>query len=84
MSKRHAPRPPDLFGERQDDRVERVNLIDIALHLHHQTGKAWLLSDDGDVKSAKWLAFSMGQRGEGRDDGVWTMAVWKAKELGWV
>jgi len=42
----------------EDNRVEKSTLIDLALHLHHQTEAAWLLSDTGIRADAKWLPFS--------------------------
>jgi hypothetical protein len=35
------------------------NLIDLTLHLHHETEKAILVSDDGDSDNAVWLPKSM-------------------------
>lgn len=34
----------------------KSDIVDIELHRHHETEKAVLVSDDGDEKSAVWLA----------------------------
>lgn len=33
----------------------RSDLIDLTMHLHHETDKAVLVSDDGDRTKAVWL-----------------------------
>ena len=63
-----------------DDRALRSDLVDIALYLHHETAKAWLLSETGDPARAEWLAKSQAE-GSG---GVWTMPEWVARKRGWM
>jgi hypothetical protein len=75
--------PPDLFGFDDPAAPSGPGMMDIALHFHRETGKAWLLSEDGEERSAQWLAKSLAIRGEGREAGVWTLPEWKARELGW-
>lgn len=37
----------------------RSDLVDVTLALHHETPKAWLLSDDGNEKRSFWIPKSM-------------------------
>lgn len=37
----------------------RSDLVDLTMQLHHETDKAILVSDDGDVDRAVWLAKSV-------------------------
>lgn len=85
MSSRRFP-APDLFGERapRDDGARRSDLVDLALAIHGETDKAWLLSDEDDKAKAQWLPKSQAERGEGKDAGIWTMPGWLAKDRGWV
>ena len=73
----------DLFGF---DPVEEPadGEIAVALVLHDQTDRAWLLADDEDRRKARWAPKSQAKRGEGRDANVWTMPVWLARDRGWL
>lgn len=64
--------------------VQRSDLQDLALHCHHETDAAWLLSDTGLRDDAKWLPKSQGERGAGRYANIWTMPEWIAVDRGWV
>jgi hypothetical protein len=39
----------------------KSDLVDIAVQLHHETDKAWLVSDDGVRAHAKWIPKSLAQ-----------------------
>lgn len=52
----------------------RSNLEDIDVHLHHQTDKAVLVSDDGDEKRAVWVPKSMCEL-EHKGGRVWTLTA---------
>ncbi len=73
-----------MRGFRDEDRVEKSTLTDLALHLHHETPDAWLLSDTGLRPDAKWLPKSQAERGSGRYETIWTMPEWIATDRGWV
>jgi hypothetical protein len=72
----------DLFGF--DDVAEPPKgSVALALVLHDQTDKAWLLSETGRDVDAHWAPKSQCKRGEGRDENVWTMPAWLAADRGW-
>ena len=77
-------RERDLFGAVPRRPTARGGSIDITLHLHLDRDLSWLVSDTGDLADAKWLPKSQAQRGEGRDEFVWTMPEWIAVDRGWV
>lgn len=62
---RFAPPERGRFGDSEfrtdasPTRQARSDLTDVTLALHHETPKAWLLSQTGDEKSAIWLPKSM-------------------------
>ncbi|WP_438852644.1 hypothetical protein [Brevundimonas nasdae] len=73
----------DLFGEAP--RTEpKAGEIALALVLHGQTDKAWLLAETIYQRDAQWAPKSHAKRGEGRDENVWTMPTWLARERGWM
>jgi hypothetical protein len=77
----------DLFGRPEPmggGGSNRSDLVDVALVAHRTGNAAWLLSDSGDPDDAKWLPFSVAERGEGKDANVWTMPRWIARDRGWV
>jgi hypothetical protein len=41
--------------------LSKSDLIDVAVRLHHETEKAWLVSDDGEVESAVWIPKSQAE-----------------------
>lgn len=61
-------------------------LIDVACQLHHETGKAYLVSDDGSREKAVWLPKSQVERGAAKKGGVFifTMPEWLATDKGLV
>jgi hypothetical protein len=60
-------------------------LIDLTLQLHHETVKAFLVSDDGDENHAVWIPKSQCEQGTAKGNGAYefTMPEWLAmdKEL---
>lgn len=69
----HEPPPPSADGT-----------VSLTLTLHRTSAKAWLLSANGHAVDAAWVPFSEATRGEGRDESVWTMPVWLARDRGWL
>lgn len=67
-----------------DDEVSKSDLHDLTVILHRETDKAWLVSDDGDVKNGVWVPKSQAEIS--RDGGVWTLTCpeWLAKEKGFI
>lgn len=61
-----------------DDEAGRSDLIEVAVQLHHETAKAWLVSDDGDRDNAVWIPKSQAELA----DGVLTLPDWLAKDKG--
>lgn len=61
--------------------VERADLVDVALIVHRETKKAWLVSDTGREAEAHWLAKSQGERGLGV---TFTVPRWIARQNRWV
>lgn len=65
-------------GFLDDDVARKSDLIDCAVQLHHETPKAWLVSDDGDRTKAVWIPKSQAEF----ENGILTMPEWLAKEKG--
>jgi hypothetical protein len=75
--------PRDLFGE--TPKLEsKAGEVALAMVLHDQTDKAWLLAETIDRREAQWAPKSQAKRGEGRDENIWTMPIWLAQERGWM
>ncbi|WP_426041519.1 hypothetical protein [Brevundimonas sp. TWP2-3-4b1] len=73
----------DLFGEVPEP-VDDKAPVTIALTLNDQSDAAWLLSDVGGRLRPKWAPKSQIKRGEGRDENLWTMPRWLARDRGWM
>ncbi len=73
----------DLFGKTPRP-APRAGEIALAMVLHGQTDKAWLLAETNDRLDAQWAPKSHAKRGEGRDENIWTMPTWLAQERGWM
>ena len=73
----------DMFGH-EPPAAAADGSVSLALTLHSTGAKAWLLSATGKVVDAAWAPFSKATRGEGRDENVWTMPVWLARDRGWM
>lgn len=73
----------DLFGETPRP-APKASEIALAMVLHGQTDKAWLLAETNDWREAQWAPKSHAKRGEGRDENIWTMPTWLAQERGWM
>lgn len=68
--------------------MSRSDLIDVTLQVHHETDKAFLVSDDGDRTKAVWVAKSQCERGDrapiGKGIYEFSMPEWLATEKGFV
>jgi len=73
----------DLFGDAPGAGPANGEIA-LALVLHDQTDKAWLLAETIDRRAAHWAPKSKAKRGEGRDENIWTMPTWLARERGWM
>lgn len=67
-------------GFLSDGEARKADLIDVAVQIHHETPKAWLVSDTGDKKDAKWIPKSQAELA----DGLLTCPEWLAKEKGFI
>lgn len=61
-------------------------VVDVACQQHHETEKAYLVSDSGDRDDAVWLPKSQVERGDAKGGGVYlfTMPEWLAVDKGLV
>lgn len=73
----------DLFGPQKIGRPCRDQNIELALVLHDERPKSWLLGETLDGRLAKWVPKSEARRGDGRDANIWTMPIWLARDRGW-
>lgn len=62
----------------------KSDIIDVTVHLHHQTDKAVLVSDTGDKDDAVWLPLSQIEIAPDGAVHVVTLPEWLAKEKGLV
>lgn len=64
--------------------MSKSDLIDLAMHLHFETTRAILVSDDGDEKTAQWLPKSQVEFTEGPigTEITVTMPEWLAQKRG--
>lgn len=60
----------------------RSDVVDINVHLHHETGKAVLVSDTGDKADAVWLPLSQVEIEPEGATHVVTLPEWLATEKG--
>lgn len=74
----------DLFGFDTDAEPARGGETSLAMVLHDERPAAWRLGQTEDAAAAKWVPKSQVSRGEGRDENVWTMPVWLARDRGWL
>lgn len=75
---------PDLFGFDGPDEGPRAGETELSLVLHRESSDGWLLGETIDVREAKWVPKSQVRRGEGRDENVWSMPGWLARDRGWL
>lgn len=57
-------------------------LVDLAMHLHAETAKAYKLSENGNEAFAQWVPKSLVEHDE--DDDIFTMPQWMAEQRGWI
>lgn len=62
----------------------KSDLIDIKVKLHHETAKAILVSDDGDLQRAVWIAKSQCEIEAKGAYHELTLPEWLAKEKGFI
>lgn len=63
--------------------MTKSDLVDLTCHLHHQTERAVLVSDDGDKQRAVWLPLSQCEvEPKGRGVVEVTCPEWLALEKG--
>lgn len=60
----------------------KSDLIDLAVQLHHETGKAWLISDDGDREKAVWIPKSQAELETDGKAHTLTCPEWLAQDKG--
>lgn len=60
--------------------MSKSDLIDVAVQLHHETEKAWLVSDDGDKKNAVWIPKSQAEIEPKGKAHILTMPEWLAAD----
>ena len=74
----------DLFGDvpepARDDAPVSLSLIVVGT----PSAAAWPLSDGRPGSPVRWVPKSRVRRGEGRDENLWTMPRWMARERGWL
>lgn len=74
----------DLFGHDPPKREAVGGRVALAMILHGETSSAWLLAGGMDRREARWVPKSECRRGEGRDENVWTLPTWMARDRGWM
>lgn len=67
-----------MRGFLSENEAGRSDLIECAVQLHHETPKAWLVSDDGEKENAVWIPKSQAEMA----NGLLTLPEWLAKEKG--
>jgi hypothetical protein len=60
----------------------KSDLVDIEVQIHHRTGKAVLVSDDGDREKAVWLPLAQIEVERFGSHHTVTMPEWLAVEKG--
>lgn len=64
--------------------MSKSDLIDVAVQLHHESQKAWLVSDDGDRDNAIWIPKSQAELEPKGKAHILTLPEWLATEKGLV
>lgn len=62
----------------------KSDLIDVAVKLHHESEKAWLVSDDGDRAKAIWIPKSQAELEPKGAVHILTLPEWLATDKGLV
>lgn len=62
--------------------MRKSDLIEVAVQLHHETGKAWLVSDDGERDNAVWIPKSQAEIEPKGKHHELTMPEWLALDKG--
>jgi hypothetical protein len=58
----------------------KSNLYDLEVMVHHQTDKAWLVSNDGERKNAVWIPKSQGEMEQKLTSGLHPVWILTAPE----
>ena len=75
----------DLFGFDARSRDRRAGAeVELTLVFHREGPSGWLLGESLDAREAQWVPKSQVRRGEGRDENVWSMPAWLARDRGWM
>ena len=77
------PRQTDLFGVPPKGDRDRTP-VEIRMVVVDQTEAGIFLAIEGRKNSARWAPKSEVRAGEGRDENLFKMAKWVAKERGWL
>lgn len=78
-----APRQTDLFGPAPKGDRDRTP-VSIRMVVVARGEAGLLLAVDGRRDPAKWAPKAQVRAGEGRDENLFTMARWVARERGWL
>lgn len=62
--------------------MSKSDLIDVSVKLHHETEKAWLVSDDGDKDNAVWVPKSQAEIEPKNGVFILTLPEWLATDKG--
>lgn len=61
------------------------DLVDVEVHVHHETPKAWRVSDTGDDEDGVWVPKSQCElKMKDAIKGTITLPEWLAKEKGFI
>ena len=77
------PRQTDLFGSAPKGERDTTPVA-IRMSVVDGTTLALFLAIDGRKGPAKWVPRAHVKAGEGRDENLFTMARWVARERGWL
>ncbi|RZJ19108.1 MAG: hypothetical protein EON91_02625 [Brevundimonas sp.] len=74
----------DLFGTAFDAPGDDHSPVSMTMTVHDERPASWLLAKGIDRRGARWVPKSEVRRGVGRDENVWTMPRWLARDRGWL
>ena len=55
--------------------MSKSDLIDVSVQLHHETPKAWLVSDDGVADHGVWIPKTQAEMEPSKTSGVYTLTL---------
>lgn len=62
--------------------MSKSDIIDVSVMLHHETEKAWLVSDDGEKDNGVWIPKSQAELEKDGNIYVLSLPEWLAKDKG--